>query len=164
MLIFPCHLQAFHSFPDTMIWEAYSSDYGQNFLGHILGACTYLVDHPDFGMVSFGGNIISSSSSAVSVQPMDTVRQKIYVAPAGLAIQITNGMISSFSYDSSANTVTVKLGTVSGQKAKSAIMSWEDTIGTGVSYQTSSKPGASGSHTVALPSTLTFKMPGGYGS
>lgn len=153
--------EAFHSFPATMIWEAYSSDYGQNFLGHILGACTYLVDHPDFGMVSFGGNILTPSyggDASVSVQPMDTVRQRIYVAPAGLAMQINAGAIDSFTYDSSAKTVTVQLGIGSGQSAKSAIMTYEDTIGTGVAYASSAQAGKSGGYRVTLPSTLTFRV------
>ncbi|KAK5117865.1 hypothetical protein LTR85_008639 [Meristemomyces frigidus] len=40
---------AFHSYPDTLRWDAYSGDYGPNFLGHVLGAATYLVEHPVFG-------------------------------------------------------------------------------------------------------------------
>ena len=46
---------AFHSFPDTMKWDAISGDYGLNFFGHAYNAATYLVNHPDFGWQSFGG-------------------------------------------------------------------------------------------------------------
>ena len=40
---------AFHSYPDTLRWDAYSGDYGPNFAGHVMGAATYLVNHPIFG-------------------------------------------------------------------------------------------------------------------
>lgn len=39
---------AFHSFPSTLKWDAYSGDYGPNFFGHALNAATYVVNHPEF--------------------------------------------------------------------------------------------------------------------
>ena len=47
---------AFHSFPSTLKWDAYSGDYGPNFFGHALNTATYVINHPEFGWQSFGGN------------------------------------------------------------------------------------------------------------
>lgn len=51
---------SFYSFPETLDWDAYSGDYGPRFLGHILGAATYVVKHPAFGWLSYGGNLVST--------------------------------------------------------------------------------------------------------
>ncbi|KAG6820154.1 hypothetical protein H0H93_004736 [Arthromyces matolae] len=39
---------SFHSFADTLAWDAYSGDYGPNFSGHSMGIGTFIVNHPDF--------------------------------------------------------------------------------------------------------------------
>lgn len=148
--------QAFHSWPDTMAWEAYSGDYGPNFLGHILGATTYLVDHPQFGWTSMGGNLHQTGGSIV-VQPRDTVRRSIYVSSMGLSLAVNAGVISSFTYNPSSKQLTVQLQRNTGQAAKTAILQFVDTLGTGVKF--TSKPGpmqVGGGYKVALPSTLTF--------
>ncbi|OTA24527.1 hypothetical protein BTJ68_11296 [Hortaea werneckii EXF-2000] len=90
---------AFHSYPDTLRWDAYSGDYGPNFLGHVLGAATYLLNHPIFGWISFGGNVHQDNGSIVVVEPRDMLRKRIFVAPVGLWVTIDAGVISSFSYD-----------------------------------------------------------------
>lgn len=77
----------FHSWPDAMKWDAYSSDYGVGFNGHVTGACTFLVDHPDFGLISFGGNV-AAHGGKVTVTPKDTVKRRIYVAPLGLKVSM----------------------------------------------------------------------------
>ena len=66
---------AFHSYPQTLHWDAYSGDYGPNFSGMVMGSSTYLVDHPIFGWISFGGNV-NVSSGVVNVEPRDPVRKR----------------------------------------------------------------------------------------
>ncbi|KAI7185449.1 hypothetical protein KC363_g7128 [Hortaea werneckii] len=98
---------AFHSYPDTLRWDAYSGDYGPNFLGHVLGAATYLLDHPIFGWISFGGNVHQDNGSVIVVEPKDMLRKRIFIAPVGLWVTIDAGIISSFSYHSESQEVEI---------------------------------------------------------
>ncbi|KAK5174560.1 uncharacterized protein LTR77_001641 [Saxophila tyrrhenica] len=118
---------AFHSYPDTLIWDAYSGDYGPNFLGHVLGAATYLVDHPTFGWVSFGGNVkVSEDGLMVRCEPRDAVRRRIFVAAISLWVEIDAGTIEYFTLD--AKTQQVKIS-VSGESTQRTVMVWEQTGG-----------------------------------
>ena len=99
---------AFHSYPDTLRWDAYSGDYGPNFLGHVLGAATYLVDHPEFGWISFGGNVEQGNNS-VTVVPKDMLRKRIFIAPVSLWVTIDAGTISSFTYRLDTQTLQVRI-------------------------------------------------------
>ena len=64
---------AFHSFPDTLAWDAYSGDYGPNFFGHALNTATYVIDHPEFGWQAFG--------DASSGQSLDAFLQQRVFGP-----------------------------------------------------------------------------------
>ena len=81
---------AFHSAPSLMNWDTYSGDYGPNFFGHALDSATYLINHPDFGWQAFGGNV-SVDGDWVKVQPLDSFRQRIYLAPLGLWLTLAGG-------------------------------------------------------------------------
>lgn len=81
---------AFHSTPALMKWDAYSGDYGPNFFGHALDTATYVIDHPQFGWQAFGGNL-KLDGKWVSVQPLDSFRQRIYIAPLGLWLTLDVG-------------------------------------------------------------------------
>jgi hypothetical protein len=52
---------AFHGFPDMLKPDPLSGDYGPNFFGHAWNTATYIVDHPQFGWLAFGGNINSKT-------------------------------------------------------------------------------------------------------
>ncbi|KAK4627347.1 hypothetical protein CLAFUW4_04109 [Fulvia fulva] len=94
---------AFHSWPDTLAWDGYSGDYGPTYNGIIMGAGTYLVEHPDFGWVAMGGQV--TSTNPVTVTPRDSVQRSIYVAAMGLAVQFDAGGISLFVYNASSKTL-----------------------------------------------------------
>ncbi|KAK3676300.1 hypothetical protein LTR78_004051 [Recurvomyces mirabilis] len=158
---------AFHSYPDTMHWDAYSGDYGPNFLGHVLGAATYLVNHPIFGYVSFGGKVSSTNNSTlIIVEPRDSVRQRIFVAPTSLYVTIDAGTIENFSYDIVSKEVMVNISsgrsansTMDGYEAGStlrAVMKWEQTGGgehvTKMGLQTALESGLGG-YLVGLSTT-----------
>ncbi|KAF2149092.1 hypothetical protein K461DRAFT_288427 [Myriangium duriaei CBS 260.36] len=97
---------AFHSYPQNLYWDPYTGDYGPNFVGHALGVATYLVNHPTFGWVSFGGNVVVKGNQ-ISVQPKDTLRKRIYVAPLGVYVRLSAGTISSFTYMTDTNSLQV---------------------------------------------------------
>ena len=99
---------AFHSFPDTMKWDAISGDYGLNFFGHAYNTATYLINHPDFGWQSFGGNVVVSGTN-IAVTPLDSFRMRFYVAPAGLWLNLDAGQFSKVEYDSTTHSVKVTL-------------------------------------------------------
>ncbi|KAG5985608.1 hypothetical protein E4U52_001124 [Claviceps spartinae] len=91
---------AFHSYPNRLKWDGYSGDYGPNYVGVIMGSCTYLVQHPDFGWISMGGNVApSSNNDVIVVEPRDTVRRSIYAAAMGLSVTFGSGVITSFAYE-----------------------------------------------------------------
>lgn len=85
---------AFHSYPDTLKWDAYSGDYGMNFFGHAMNAATYVVEMKDFGWQAFGGNI-KVIGDRVTVTPLDSMRQRLYIAPYGLWLTLDAGRFSS---------------------------------------------------------------------
>ncbi|KAG5984672.1 hypothetical protein E4U55_003752 [Claviceps digitariae] len=151
---------AFHSNPDLLTWDAYSGDYGLNYLGIVTGSCTYLVRHPDFGWISMGGNLASSSSSTdddlIVVEPRDTVRRSIYVAPMGLSVTFDGGVITSFTYAAKANklTITLQAGVSSG--AATTILKYESTLGGAVSLESPTRGQSRGGYVVGVPGEVVF--------
>ena len=97
---------AFHSSPALLKWDAYSGDYGPNFFGHAVNTATYVINHPDFGWQAFGGNV-NVSSGWVKVQPLDSFRQRIYVAPCGLWLTLDAGNFESIEVNTKTHAVRV---------------------------------------------------------
>ena len=88
----------FHSDPDMMRWDPYSGDYGMGFFGHAYAAATYLVHHPEFGWIGFGGEV-SEDSNGITVRPRDGARTRLFIAPAGLWLTLDSGKIAAACYD-----------------------------------------------------------------
>ncbi|KAH9486468.1 hypothetical protein JR316_0000533 [Psilocybe cubensis] len=97
---------SFHSFADTLKWDAYSGDYGPNFSGHTLGMGTFIINHPDFGWQAFGGNILSTSPT-VKVQIRDSIRRRVYIAPIGCMLNLDAGAFSVVEFDPLSKAVTL---------------------------------------------------------
>jgi len=98
---------AFHAFPDMLKFDPYSGDYGPNFFGHALNTATYIVDHPEFGWLAFGGNI-KTQGNTISVTPLDSFRMRVYVASLGLWLTLDAGKFDAVEINS--KTGTVRLG------------------------------------------------------
>jgi hypothetical protein len=81
---------AFHSFPDMLKPDPLSGDYAQNFLGHALNTATYLVNDREFGWQAFGGNV-QVAGDRVLLIPLDSFRQRVYLAPVGLWLTLDSG-------------------------------------------------------------------------
>lgn len=116
---------AFHSYPDTLRWDAYSGDYGPNFAGHVMGAATYLVDHPIFGWVSFGGNV-KHADGLITVEPRDAARKRAFIADVSLWIEIDAGRITQISFHPESKNVRVYIVPESTTKEKVTLI-WEQT-------------------------------------
>lgn len=86
---------AFHSWADTLAWEAYSGDYGPAFLGMMLGSATYVVDDGDLGLTAFGGTITELKGKTYTVTPRDALRKKLYLQAQGLYVELDYGAIQS---------------------------------------------------------------------
>ena len=99
---------AFHSFPSTLKWDPYSGDYGPNFYGHAFNTATYLINHPEFGWQSFGGNI-KEAGDWIKVQPLDSFRMRFYVAPSGLWLTLDAGTFEAVEVNTRTHAVRVAL-------------------------------------------------------
>ncbi|EJD01001.1 uncharacterized protein FOMMEDRAFT_21464 [Fomitiporia mediterranea MF3/22] len=100
---------SFHSFADTLKWDAYSGDYGPNFVGHALNSGVYLVQHPSFGWQAFGGSVTNSSGTNVQVQVRDSVRRRVFVAPLGRLFTLDAGAFDSFEFNPESKSVTLTI-------------------------------------------------------
>jgi hypothetical protein len=99
---------AFHSFPKTLKWDGYSGDYGPNFFGHAFNIATYIVNNDEFGWLAFGGNL-KRSGDWVRVQPLDSFRMRVYVAPRGLWLTLDAGMFESVEVNARTNQIRIGL-------------------------------------------------------
>jgi hypothetical protein len=99
---------AFHAFPDTLKSDPLSGDYGPNFFGHAFNTATYIVHHPEFGWLAFGGNV-QTEGSAVKVTPLDSFRTRVYVACAGLWLTLDAGHFDGVEVNASTGAIRVGL-------------------------------------------------------
>jgi hypothetical protein len=97
---------AFHSFPDMLKFDPYSADNGPNFFGHAVNTGTYIVQHPEFGWLAFGGNV-RQEKGKVLVTPLDSFRSRVYVAPLGLWLTLDSGEFQRIEIDPAARTVKI---------------------------------------------------------
>jgi len=117
---------SFHSWPDTLRWDAYSGDYGPGFLGLILGSGTYLVDDPDAGVTAYGG-VLTTSAEAATVQTRDAIRRRVFVGPCGLLATVDAGIIREFTYRARDGTVTLTLSQLDGTPSAASVTLWLET-------------------------------------
>ncbi len=106
----PC---AFHSYPSTLEIDGYSGDYGPNFLGHVINTGTYVVNHPEFGWLAFGGDI-RIKNGQVEIKPLDSSHSRIYLAPMGLWLTLDAGKFDRVVLDTSRNTIVLFLERATG--------------------------------------------------
>lgn len=99
---------AFHSFPDMMRFDGITGDYGPNFFGYAYDTATYILKHPDFGWIAFGGNL-SSARDSVRVTPVDGFRMRVYVASLGLWLTLDSGKFDQVEINPRTGTVRVGL-------------------------------------------------------
>ncbi len=99
---------AFHSYPDRMKFDPYSGDYGPNFFGHAWATATYLARDPELGWLVFGGNLQFSGQTIV-VEPRDSFRQRVYLAPLGLWLTLDSGRFERVALDQATDQVEITL-------------------------------------------------------
>ncbi|HYW35777.1 MAG TPA: DUF5695 domain-containing protein, partial [Balneolaceae bacterium] len=104
---------AFHAFPETLRIDGYSGDYGPNFLGHVINTGTYVINHPEFGWLTFGGSQ-HESNEGIEMKPLESSRSRIYLAPKGLWLTLDAGKFKKIRFDKSLNTIHLTLENLSG--------------------------------------------------
>ena len=148
---------AFHSFPSTLKWDAYSGDYGPNFFGHAINTATYLINHPDFGWQSFGGNV-STDGDWVAVAPRDSFRQRVYLAPRGLWLNLDAGNFLQVRLNTRSGAVRVQLpaATPFTPQARLRIEQPAKIDGVGTYRPNKTFPQQNGIYEIALGKTATW--------
>jgi hypothetical protein len=140
---------AFHSNPDMMRWDPYSGDYGMGFFGHAYAAATYLVDHPEFGWIGFGGEV-SQDSSGITVIPRDGARSRLFIAPAGVWLTLDAGKIASARFEPGSGRIRLTLDPAN-QFTSTARLRIERTIDSARSYEPADKlPLVRGAYVIRL--------------
>ena len=99
---------AFHAFPDMLRADPVSGDNGPNFFGHALGTGVYVINHPEFGWLAFGGNI-ERRDQLVRVTPLDSSRSRVYLAAAGVWLTLDAGTFEGLELDTRTKKVRVVL-------------------------------------------------------
>ncbi len=99
---------AFHSYPDKMIFDPYTGDYGPNFFGHAWTTGSYLVHDPEFGWLAFGGNL-DATAKIVTMEPRDSFRQRVYIAPLGIWLTLDSGRFEAVSLNTATHEVAIRL-------------------------------------------------------
>jgi len=99
---------AFHSFPDMLKPDPLSGDYGPNFFGHAWNTATYVVNHPQFGWLAFGGNVKKQGDS-VAVTPLDSARTRVFLAPLGLWLTLDAGRFEAIKLNPTRGAVKIGL-------------------------------------------------------
>lgn len=117
---------SFHSFPETLAWDAYSGDYGPNHVGLVLGTATYVAEDADFGgLVAYGGAWEAGNGTAsITVRPRDVARRKVFVGPLGLLVEIDAGAIESVAYTAGEASLAVTLGQLDGVPTTNSTVMW----------------------------------------
>jgi len=100
---------AFHSFADTLEWDARTGDYGLAFYGHAHNTGAYLVKHPELGWTAWGGNVSQGSATTVALTPLDSFRTRVYLAPLGLYLTLDAGKFQRVELDEATGVVRVTL-------------------------------------------------------
>lgn len=97
---------AFHGFPDFLRLDPVSGDNGPNLFGHAWNTATYVVKHPEFGWLAFGGNI-TPDGQTVKLTPLDSARTRVYIAPFGLWLTLDSGIFKDVEINTRSNSVRI---------------------------------------------------------
>lgn len=97
----------FHAYPSTLRIDYLSGDYGPGFYGHAVNTGMYLIDHPEFGWQAFGGNV-AQKGDWVEVEVLNSARNRVYIAPAGLWLTLDAGQFESIAFNPKTKEVKVQ--------------------------------------------------------
>ena len=99
---------AFHAFPDALKPDGITGDDGPNLFGHAWNTATYIVHHPEFGWVAFGGNT-QVNGDIVKVTPVDSFRTRVFVASSGAWLTLDAGQFQEIEVNSKTGAIRIGL-------------------------------------------------------
>ncbi|KQM78061.1 hypothetical protein ASE74_15230 [Pedobacter sp. Leaf216] len=99
---------AFHAYPSTLKNDGITGDYGSGFFGYAVNTSSYILQHPEFGWLAFGGNL-NKAGNTINVKLTTAAKSSVYVAPAGLWITLDAGTIEEVNYNTTNGEIGVKL-------------------------------------------------------
>jgi hypothetical protein len=99
---------AFHAFPATLKNDGLSGDYGSGFFGYAVNGETVLTNHPEFGWLSFGGNL-TVKGKWVEVTPTTAGRSALFMAPSGVWISLKAGKLKKVFFNAATKEVKLEL-------------------------------------------------------
>src|SRR5262249_60692051 len=128
-----------------------------NFFGHALNTATYIVDHPEFGWVAFGGNV-TVQAGIVRTKPLDSFRNGVYVAPVGLWLNLDAGQFSDIEFDSHTKKVRVGLAPSTTETTKALLRFEQPAKLSSIKEYTTGKsfPVERGAYAIPLGSAITW--------
>jgi hypothetical protein len=101
----------FHAFPDLLKPDGITGDDGPNLFGHAWNTATYVVHHPEFGWVVFGGNLRVEGEN-VKITPLDSFGMRAYLASASLWLTLDAGQFEAL--DVNIKTGAIRVGLAPG--------------------------------------------------
>jgi hypothetical protein len=148
---------AWHGFPDMLQVDGITGDYGPNFFGHAFDTATYIVKHPEFGWLAFGGNI-EAKGETVKVTPLDSFRMRVYLAPVGLWLTLDGGQFDKIEFNSKTGVVRVGLAAADEFTPQASLRVEEPAKLSGVGEYKPTKPFESqrGAYVVPLGKATTW--------
>jgi hypothetical protein len=99
---------AFHAYPSTLKNDGITGDYGSGFFGYAVNTSSYILKHPEFGWLAFGGNL-NKTGNTINVKLTTAAKSSVYIAPAGLWITLDAGTIDEVDYNTSNGEIHLKL-------------------------------------------------------
>lgn len=99
---------AFHAFPSTLKNDGITGDYGSGFFGYAVNTSAYLMQHPEFGWLGFGGNV-SSTKGVVSLKLTTAAKSAVYIANVGVWLTLDAGQIDEVKYDMASREIRIRL-------------------------------------------------------
>lgn len=99
---------AFHSYPSTLEIDGITGDYGSGFYGYAVNSGTYIIKHPEFDWLAFSGNLVKNKEN-IDVKIKTAARNRIFLAPEKLWIELDAGELDLLSYNEKNKTVTLTL-------------------------------------------------------
>ncbi|MGM9478324.1 DUF5695 domain-containing protein [Pedobacter sp. GSP4] len=100
---------AFHAYPSTLKNDGITGDYGSGFFGYAVNTSSYILNHPEFGWLAFGGNL-DKTGNTVRVKLTTAAKSAVYIAPAKLWITLDAGTIDEVVYNTVNGQISLKLG------------------------------------------------------
>jgi len=101
----PC---AFHSYPSTLKNDGISGDYGPGYFGYAINTSSYLVEHPEFGWLAFGGNV-EENGDVIGMEITTAAKSRVFIAPLKLWLTLDAGKFKKVSFNKATNQVQIEL-------------------------------------------------------